>query len=63
MEKLAIGTATDGGCIKNLVNRGRQRGYVTIEELMECLSPEITNYDQVEDIVQMIKDMGIEVAR
>lgn len=61
MIKLALEKSTDGGCIQDLIRNGRKNGYITITKLMECLSPEITDQDQIEDIVSMIKEMGIEV--
>ncbi|MCP5078932.1 MAG: hypothetical protein GY951_12860 [Psychromonas sp.] len=53
----------DGGWIKALIIKGRERGYLTIEEIMECIPPGIIEQEQIDDIVRMIEDMGIEVAR
>jgi len=61
MNKAAFDFATDGDCIKALIRKGRNDGYIKIEELMKCLSPEITEPDQIKDIVSFIEDMGIAV--
>jgi RNA polymerase primary sigma factor len=53
----------DGGCIKALFQTARKRGYVTIEELMECIPPDIVDEDAIDDIVSMMEDMGLKVAR
>ncbi len=47
--------------IKELINRGREQGYLTFDEVNDHLPEDISDPDQVEDIIQMINDMGIRV--
>ncbi len=47
--------------IKDLINRGREQGYLTYDEVNDHLPEDISDPDQVEDIIQMINDMGIRV--
>ena len=47
--------------IKDLIALGREQGYLTYAEVNDHLPEEISEQDQVEDIIQMINDMGIHV--
>src|SRR5690554_4605867 len=47
--------------IKELIARGKEQGYLTYAEVNDHLTEDITDPDQVEDIIQMINDMGIRV--
>lgn len=47
--------------IKQLLAQGKQRGYITYEELNEVLPEDKLNSEQIEDIMSMISDMGINV--
>jgi len=47
--------------IKELIARGREQGYLTYAEVNDHLPQDISDPDQVEDIIQMINDMGIKV--
>ncbi|MEX0900710.1 MAG: RNA polymerase sigma factor RpoD [Gammaproteobacteria bacterium] len=47
--------------IKQLIARGKEQGYLTYAEVNDHLPDEIVDPDQIEDIISMIKDMGIEV--
>lgn len=47
--------------IKDLIARGKEQGYLTYAEVNDHLPEDISDPDQVEDIIQMINDMGIKV--
>jgi len=47
--------------IKQLLAQGKQRGYITYEELNEALPEDKLSSEQIEDIMSMISDMGINV--
>lgn len=47
--------------IKELIAKGREQGYLTYSEVNDHLPEDISDPDQVEDIIQMINDMGISV--
>ena len=45
--------------LKNLLNKGKSRGYITVDELNGALPPEKESSEQIEDVMAMISDMGI----
>ncbi|XBC44419.1 MAG: RNA polymerase sigma factor RpoD [Buchnera aphidicola (Schlechtendalia peitan)] len=47
--------------LKLLVTHGKEQGYLTYAEIHDHLPNDIVNSDQIEDIIQMINDMGIQV--
>ena len=47
--------------LKLLVAKGKEQGYLTYAEVNDHLPEEIVDSEQVEDIIQMINDMGIQV--
>ncbi|EAS63229.1 MULTISPECIES: RNA polymerase sigma factor RpoD [Photobacterium] len=47
--------------LKLLVAKGKEQGYLTYAEVNDHLPEDIVDSDQVEDIIQMINDMGIKV--
>lgn len=47
--------------LKLLVLKGKEQGYLTYAEVNDHLPAEIVDSEQVEDIIQMINDMGIKV--
>ncbi|PCI76797.1 MAG: RNA polymerase sigma factor RpoD [SAR86 cluster bacterium] len=47
--------------LKTLIAKGKEQGYLTYSEVNDHLPESISDPDQVEDIIQMINDMGIKV--
>ena len=47
--------------LKELIARGKEQGYLTYAEVNDHLPEDIADPDQVEDIIRMINDMGIQV--
>ncbi|WWO97892.1 MAG: RNA polymerase sigma factor RpoD [Candidatus Dasytiphilus stammeri] len=47
--------------LKLLVNHGKEQGYLTYAEIHDHLPEDIVDSDQIEDIIQMINNMGIQV--
>ncbi len=47
--------------LKLLVTRGKEQGYLTYSEVNDHLPEDLVDSDQIEDIIQMINDMGIQV--
>ncbi len=50
------------GKIKELIEKGRDKGFVTFDEFTEAFKEIELNADQIEDIYARLADMGIEVA-
>ncbi|MBI6895975.1 RNA polymerase sigma factor RpoD [Pseudomonas putida] len=55
------GKAQQQSRIKELITRGREQGYLTYAEVNDHLPEDISDPEQVEDIIRMINDMGINV--
>lgn len=47
--------------LKLLIAQGKEQGYLTYAEVNDHLPEELVDTDQIEDIIQMINDMGIQV--
>jgi RNA polymerase primary sigma factor len=66
IKKAPQGTATQiaderQSQLKLLIARGKEQGYLTYAEVNDHLPSEIVDPEQIEDIVNMINDMGIPV--
>lgn len=48
--------------LKELISRGKEQGYLTYAEVNDHLPADITDPEQIEDIIGMINDMGIKVS-
>lgn len=47
--------------LKQMIVLGKSRGYLTYDEIYEHLPDDVQNSEQIDAIIGMIKDMGIEV--
>ncbi|MEM8594012.1 MAG: sigma-70 family RNA polymerase sigma factor, partial [Pseudomonadota bacterium] len=47
--------------LRELITKGKEQGFLTYAEVNDHLPEAISDPDQVEDIIQMINDMGIQV--
>ncbi|NLW05311.1 MAG: RNA polymerase sigma factor RpoD [Pseudomonadaceae bacterium] len=56
------GKAQQQSRLKDLIALGKEQGYLTYTEVNDHLPEEISDPDQVEDIIRMINDMGIPVS-
>ena len=52
---------TVAAAIKKMVARGKERGYVTYDELNAALPPEQVSSEQIEDTMTMLSELGINV--
>ncbi len=50
-----------GSAVKRLIDKGKIRGYITVEELNKALPPERESSENIEDIMSGISDMGISI--
>ncbi len=58
---MTSGLAQQQSRLKELIGRGREQGYLTYAEVNDHLPDEISDPEQIEDIIGMINDMGIMV--
>ena len=47
--------------VKQLINVGKEKGYLTYDDLNNVLPPEISSSEQIENIMNIFGDMDIEV--
>src|ERR1700757_281395 len=47
--------------VKKMIKQAKKRGFVTFDQLNEVLPSDQTSPEQIEDIMSMLSDMGINV--
>src|SRR5215510_12654020 len=47
--------------VKKMIKQAKKRGFVTFDQLNDVLPSESTSPEQIEDIMSMLSDMGINV--
>ncbi len=50
-----------GAAVKKMIARGKERGYITYDELNAALPPDSVSSEQIEDTMSMISEMGVNV--
>jgi RNA polymerase primary sigma factor len=60
-KRAAISSRKQARQLKDLIARGKEQGYLTYTEVNDHLPNDIVDPEQIEDIVNMINDMGITV--
>ncbi len=56
-----ISTAQQQSRLKELIAKGKEQGFLTYSEVNDHLPDDISDPEQIEDIIRMINDMGITV--
>ena len=61
-------TNTDGplmdsvtAAVKKLIAKGKERGYITIDELNAVMPPDDSASEQIEDVMTLFSEMGVNV--
>ncbi|MEA3421862.1 MAG: RNA polymerase sigma factor region1.1 domain-containing protein [Acidobacteriota bacterium] len=54
-------TNSDEINLRRLINIGKDRGYITYQELNENLSDEIASSEEIDDLLQLFEDLNIKV--
>ena len=47
--------------VKKMIADARERGYITYDQLNAVLPPDQASSDQIEDVMSMLSEMGIQV--
>ena len=47
--------------VKQLIDLGKEKGFLTYEEVNDLLPPDIVSSDQIDDVMSMFGDMDIEI--
>ena len=50
-----------GAAVKKMVQHGKERGYVTYDDLNEALPPDQVSSEQIEDTMSMLSEAGINI--
>src|ERR1700716_4549045 len=54
--------ARSDAAVKKMIKQAKKRGFVTFDQLNEVLPSDTTSPEQIEDIMSMLSDMGINVS-
>ena len=57
----AASTKSQESRLKELIAKGKEQGFLTYAEVNDHLPDDISDPDQIEDIIRMINDMAITV--
>ena len=52
---------TQSAAVKRLIAKGRERGHITFDELNAVLPPDQNSSEQIEDVMAMLSEMGMQV--
>ncbi|MCF6317296.1 MAG: RNA polymerase sigma factor RpoD [Marinosulfonomonas sp.] len=52
---------TGQAAVKRMISEGRERGYVTYDQLNKVLPPDQVSSEQIEDVMSMLSEMGINI--
>ena len=52
---------TMGIAVKRMLQRGKERGYITYDELNQALPPDQMSSEQIEDVMTALSEMGVNV--
>ena len=52
-----------GAAVKKLINKGKSRGYITVDELNGALPPEKESSERIEDVMAMINHKGVNIVQ
>jgi RNA polymerase primary sigma factor len=58
---MSINNSQQQSQLKTLIAKGKDQGFLTYAEVNDHLPPNISDPDQIEDIIRVINDMGINV--
>ena len=60
-EDTAEGLDMSQAAVKKMIAEARQRGYITYDQLNQVLPPEQVASEQIEDVMSMLSEMGINI--
>ncbi|TVP69756.1 MAG: RNA polymerase sigma factor RpoD [Rhodobacteraceae bacterium] len=55
------GTSVTQASIKKMIAQAKERGFITYEQLNQALPPEQVSSEQIEDVMSMLSEMGINI--
>ena len=58
---MSVDTQSQQSELKRLIIKGKEQGFLTYREINDHLPEDMNDTDQIETVVNMINDLGIEV--
>ena len=55
------GSSVSQASIKKMIAQAKERGFITYEQLNQALPPEQVSSEQIEDVMSMLSEMGINI--
>ncbi len=55
------GTSVSQASIKKMIAQAKERGFITYEQLNQALPPDQVSSEQIEDVMSMLSEMGINI--
>ncbi len=56
-----VGLDMSQAAVKKMIAEARERGYITYDQLNQVLPPEQVSSEQIEDVMSMLSEMGINI--
>ena len=60
-KKAELEGAEDIGGVKELVELGKSKGYVTLDDVNDALDEDVTDQDDIENVLQVLRDSSVVV--
>ena len=54
-------TDTSQTAVKKMIAEAREKGYITYDQLNQVLPPDQVSSEQIEDVMSMLSEMGINI--
>lgn len=58
---ISVGRNIDGGAVGDLLDLGKEKGYLTMDDLNDALSSDLVSEEQLEDAMSMFDDADIDI--
>lgn len=58
---ISVGRNIDGGAVGDLLDLGKEKGYLTMDDLNDALSSDMVSEEQLEDAMSMFDDADIDI--
>ena len=56
-----VSSDTSQARIKKMIAEAREKGYITYDQLNQVLPPDQASSEQIEDVMSMLSEMGINI--
>merc|ERR1711916_181371 len=60
-EEAEVSLDLSQAAVKKMIGEAREKGYITYDQLNQVLPPEQVSSEQIEDVMSMLSEMGINI--